>query len=192
MLEDVTFERGINAFLLKNWLMERFGMDGLRNVMGKISTGARAMLEDPVLNKWYPVSEVREVFETIHNLYAEDNPGILVEYGRFAAERSLKGFLRYLARLLTIEQLTKRMGAFWKQYHQGGFISAGKVEEKGDSRTITVTVSGYSMGISGCRVITGYLEGLIPMANVRDVEVKEKTCIHRGDRTCSWEVRWKK
>ncbi len=160
--------------------------------MGRIGAESKAMLEDPVLNRWYPVSQVREVFDSIYNLYEKDHPGILIEYGRFAAERSLKGFLRYLARLLTIEQLTKRMGAFWKQYHQGGSISAGKVEEEGNSRTITVMVSGYDLGIPGCQVITGYLEGLIPMANVKDVKVTEKTCIHRGDRACSWEASWKK
>lgn len=165
-------------------------MEGLRNVMGKIGDRSRTMLEDPVLNEWYPVSLVKEVFETIHDLYDPNCPGILVEYGRFAAERSLKGFLRYLTRLLTIEQLTKRMAAFWKQYHQGGSINAGKVEKEGDLKIITVTVKGFNLGLPGCQVITGYLEGLIPMTKVTDVKVEEKTCVYRGDHACSWKVSW--
>jgi predicted hydrocarbon binding protein len=189
-MSKVTHERGINGVLIKNWLKERFGTQGLDAINHKLSPKASGMLQDPVMSDWYPAELVAEIFKAIEYEYKDRYPDILVEYGRYAADKSVKGFLRYLARLITIETLTKRMMAFWKQYHKGGSISAGEFAEAPGRKMTVVTVEGFEFGPPGCEVIQGYLEALIPFANVKDVKVKEKTCIYKGDLQCSWEVSW--
>lgn len=189
-MTKVTHERGINGVLIKNWLKERFGTQGLDIINGKLSTNASVMLLEPVMSDWYPAGLVAEIFTTIGNEYKDKYPDILVEYGRYAANQSVKGFLRYLARLITIETLTKRMMAFWKQYHKGGSISAGAFSEAQGREKTLITVEGFELGSSGCEVIQGYLEALIPFANVKGVKVKENTCIYQGNSQCSWEVSW--
>jgi predicted hydrocarbon binding protein len=190
-MNEVTHDRGVNAVLMKSWLLERFGAEGLAKVGEKLSPQAAEMLQKPVPGDWYPIQLVSEIYNAIFEEYDSSHPGILTDYGRFAADRSVKGFLRYLARLMTMESLIKRMSAFWKQYHKGGGISAGEFCEDGDLKTTLITVAGFKLGVPGCQAIKGYIEGLIPLAKVKDVEVVEKSCIYRGDGSCTWLASWR-
>ncbi len=192
-MEDVTTHmRGVNAVFLKKWLLERFGEETLNQVSAKISPQAREMLENPVSDKWYSTSLTKEIYKIIDGELSPKHPDALSDFGRFSADRSIRGFLRYLTRFLTVQQLFKRAQAFWKSYNKGGGIETGPmIDENGREKT-TVFIRGSSgVGSPGCKVLGGYIEVLIAQTGVRDIAVEKKTCTHRGDKVCSWEVSWK-
>ncbi|NLI97391.1 hypothetical protein GX441_01880 [bacterium] len=189
-MSKVTHERGVNAVLVKNWLSDRFGSEGLEKILAKLGFDARAMISEPKASEWYPAALMEEVYKVIDEELGRRYPEILVDYGRYAADKSVKGFLRYLTRLINIEMLIKRMPAFWKQYHKGGNIDAGEVSDTPDRQSTIISVDGFELGPAGCQAIRGYIEGILPMANVRDVKVKEKSCIYKGDESCTWQASW--
>jgi len=186
-MKAIIREKGVNAFLIRLWLKENYGESGLANMIARLSQDSKEMLIAPVSSEWYPVVLLKETYSAMSDAYGTSK---LTEYGRFAAEHSLKGFLRYLTRFLSMQQLIKRMGAFWKQYHKGGGISAGEVYLNGDRKEVTVTVRARELGKAGCDVIQGYLEGLIPLTKVTDPRIQKQTCIHKGDEVCTWLVSW--
>ncbi len=191
-MEDIsTHIRGVNAALAKKWLLERFGEETFSKICEKISPEACQMLRDPDPNEWYVVSLTREVYEAIDQELGRANPLVLEEFGRFEVEQSVKGFLRYLARFLTVQQLFNRAKAFWKSFNRGGGIDTGPVIEEGDRKKSTVFIRGSRIGSSGCRVLEGYIEHLIARTGVHDIKVAKKACVNKGDNVCSWEVSWK-
>lgn len=191
-MEDITTHmRGTNAVFLKKWLSDRYGEETLAQILAVIGPLAREMLESPDPNKWYATSLTKEVYEVLDNKLSPENPDALVDFGRFSAELSIKGFLRYLTRLLTVQQLFKRAKAFWKSYNRGGSIETDTITEEAGRKKTTVYVRGTSdIGPPGCKVLQGYIEVLISRTGVHDIVVDKKSCIHKGDKTCSWEVSW--
>lgn len=148
------------------------------------------MLSEPVPADWYPVHLMKEVYQAVDDEFTSDDPDSLIKMGRFVAEASIKGFLRYLARLLTVEQLIKRVGRFWKHYHKGGSIEAEEYKDEQGRKKGVVRIYGYPGGEAGCKAIQGYIEAILAIAGARELRVEKKTCIHKGDDYCSWDISW--
>ncbi|MBN2378742.1 hypothetical protein JXM67_02935 [candidate division WOR-3 bacterium] len=182
--------RGINAVLIRKWLLQRFGEETFDKISSKISLEARNMLKNTVSNEWYPIALTTEIYKVIDDELSPEYPDVMKEYGRFSAEQSVKGFLRYLTRLLTVQQLTKRAQAFWKNYNKGGSIEAGAVTEENGRKKAIVTIRGLSTGDSGRKVLDGFLEVLISQTGVRNIEVKNKSGIPPRNKVLHWVVSW--
>jgi len=192
MLIPIILEHGVNLVLVSMWLKERSGEEGFNEIKNKLSPKTCEDIENPSPGEWYPVSCMREIFDAVAAEFCPRYPDALVDYGRFAAEKSVKGFLRYLTRFLSMNQLIKRMGAFWKQYHKGGSLTAGEVTEENGRRKVLVTVQSSELGTNACQVIHGYLHGVIPLTNVSNIKIEKLTCVHKGNDSCSWLVSWDK
>jgi predicted hydrocarbon binding protein len=190
-MEDIsTHMRGVNSILLRKWLLQRFGEETLDKINAKISPEACKMLKNPVPNEWYPSSLTKEIYEIIDDELSPEYPDALRDFGRFSAEQSIRGFLRFLTRFLTVPQLFKRAQAFWKSYNKGGSIETGAVTEEGGRKRSTVIIRGSGVGAPGCKVLEGFIEVLMAQTGAHNIEVEKKTCIHKGDKVCSWEVSW--
>lgn len=187
---EVTHERGVNAGLIKAWLEIKQGEGALDAIAARISPDARGMLTNPATNRWYPVALIREIYQAVHDEFAADDPRVLVDYGRFAADRSATGLLRYLMKLIDMDKIIKRMGTFWKHYHKGGKITAGELVEVDGRKKRVVTIHGYDATPPGCLIQEGYFESISVRAGARNVRIEKKECIHKGDEACSWEVSW--
>lgn len=189
MEDAVTHEKGVEAALIKSWLELRHSSD-VAKIQQKLSPEARDMLTSPDGNQWYPLELMKEVYAAIYDVTKDKNPRAIVDYGRFSAERSASGLLRFLMKFIDMDQLIKRMKAFWKHYHMGGKITAsGLVEEAGRKKRI-VSYHGYDAGEAACLAPLGYLKTIAERAGAKNVEVAEKTCIYKGDDVCSWEISW--
>ncbi|NLI97397.1 hypothetical protein GX441_01910 [bacterium] len=191
-MEDIsTHIRGVNAVLIRKWLSERFGQDTLDKICSKISPQACAMLREPDPNEWYPVSLTKEAYEAIDLELGATYPEALHDFGNYEVEQSVKGFLSFLAKFLTVQQLFKRAKAFWKSFNRGGGIETDPVVEEAGRKKSTVYILGSRIGQAGCKVLEGYIELLIAQTGVHDVKVVKKKCVNKGDTVCSWEVSWK-
>jgi hypothetical protein len=191
IVEDVTTHmKGINAALIRKWLLQRFGEEALNKICTKISPEACDMLQNAVSNEWYPVALTADIYQAIDEELSHEYPDVLADYGRFSADQSVKGFLRYLTRLLTVQQLIKRAQAFWKNYNKGGSIEASAVTEENGRKKTTVTIRGLGTGDSGRKVLDGFLEVLISQTGVRNVKVEKNPCIPEAEKLWCWEVSW--
>jgi|GEM_PF-1317715 len=190
MTELSTHERGITASLAKKWILENYGKEGLKRVLTRLDQEAQKMLSEPVPHEWYLLETMKLIYKAIDDEFSGEDPDALRKMGRFIARSSVKGFLKYLARLLTIEQLIKRVGRFWKHYHKGGGIESEKLPNEGGRRRGLVRISGYPAGISGCKAMEGYIEAILEIAGAKDLLVEKKTCLNKGDEVCTWSLDW--
>ncbi|MBD3286481.1 hypothetical protein GF359_07960 [candidate division WOR-3 bacterium] len=190
-MEDLsTHERGITASLAKKWILENYGKQGLGRILSRLGPEAAGMLSEPAPAEWYPIGLVKEIYSAIDDEFSGNDAQTLFEMGRFVAESSVKGFLRYLARMLTIEQLIKRVGRFWKHYHKGGSIESEQMPDEGGRKKGLVRIFGYQAGNAGCKAMEGYIHEILEIAGARDLKVKKTTCLNRGDEVCTWSLDW--
>ncbi len=159
----------------------------MRASLGK---DAGEMFDRPDTNAWYPVSLMKEFYGAVDRLYSEKDPGILVKMGRFVAEESSRGFLRYLTRLISVSTLVSRIGAFWKHYHKGGGIDAQMLAESEGRKRGRVTVYGYPTGKGGRSAMQGYIEVMIEIAGGRSLECSVEGDRDNGEDTFSWILSW--
>ncbi|MBN2378737.1 hypothetical protein JXM67_02910 [candidate division WOR-3 bacterium] len=189
-MEDVvTHEKGVEAVLIKSWLEQYYSSD-MEEIIDKLSPDARDMITSPAANQWYPLELMKEVYTVIYEVTKEKDPKAIVDYGRFSAERSASGLLRFLMKFIDMNKLIERMKAFWKHYHKGGKITASELVEEAGRKKRIVAYHGYDAGQAACLAPLGYLKAIAERAGAKNVKVLEKTCIHKGDKVCSWEVSW--
>ncbi|NLI97396.1 hypothetical protein GX441_01905 [bacterium] len=190
-MEDVvTHEKGVELFEIKAWLDKRYTPSDMEKISAKLSPEARNILLAPVGNEWYPIELVREIYNTIHEVLKDKDPRALVDYGRFSAEESTSGLLKFLMKFIDMDAVIKRMKAFWKHYHKGGKITSSELlEEKGRKKRI-ISFHGYDAGEPACLAPEGYLAVIGQRAGGKNVKVVKRECIHKGDDMCSWEVSW--
>lgn len=188
----MTYDRGSTAVLTRDWLKERFGEEGLEKVAGKLSAEARDMLVNTHSNEWYPTPLIKEIYKAISGEYAGKNPDIMYDCGRYCAEKSATGILRFLMKNISIENLFKRTKSFWKHFNKGGGAEAVKLEEEGAVKKIKFILYEYDAGVPGCQTMHGFIEGIAKMSDskAKDVRVEKKECLHKEDGYCSWEISW--
>ncbi|NLI97395.1 hypothetical protein GX441_01900 [bacterium] len=188
----MTYDRGSTAVLTRDWLKERFGDEGFQKIAGKLSADARNMLLNTHSNAWYPTPLIKEVYKAVSDEYAGKNPDIMYDCGRYCAEKSATGILRFLMKNMTIENLFKRTKSFWKHFNKGGGAEATMLESEGSGKKLKFTIYEYDAGVPGCQTMQGFIEGIAKMSDSRakDVRVEKKDCLYNGDGYCSWIISW--
>lgn len=181
-------DRGLHSRYARMWLLRRFGEDGLRRVLVRLSPQAKRMMENPVPHAWYPSTLNGEVYQAIESEFSEHHPDVLLSLGRFIAQRSISGFLNFLVRLSSVKTIIKRIEAIWHRYHDGGKAEARITKQQGKHKEGLLIIRGYDAGPQWCQTITGFTEAMINSTGARNVKVEKKDCIHQGNDTCSWYI----
>ena len=190
MKDVATHDRGVTPVFVKSWLEERHQRSDIEKIHKKLSPEAYNMITSPVGSTWYPLELIREIFNAIFDVLGEKDPRVLADYGYYAAERSITVFLRFLMKLIDTDKMVKRIGAFWKFYHNGGKMTAGELIQKSGHKERIISCYGYDAGEPFCLVFEGYARALTERAGGKNVLITKKNCIYKGDDCCSWLVSW--
>jgi len=191
MEDTVTHDKGVEVFQIKDWLQQRYSPLEVEKVIQMLCPDARDMFTSPVANQWYSLELIRELYAAIFDVLKDKDPRALVDYGRFSAEQSSSGLLKFLMKFIDMDTVIKRMKTFWKHYHKGGKITASELVEENGRKKRIISFQGYDAGEAACLSPEGYLTVIAQRAGAKNVIVRKKTCIHKGDDVCSWEVSWK-
>lgn len=191
MKEEVYFEKGITPSLFRKFLVDNYGSTVIEGIVAQMSPQAQAMTMEPDANSWYPVSLMREFYDTIARELEPQEPEILTRMGRFVADESAKGVLRYLTRLISVPTLISRMGAFWRNYHKGGGIQAEIIRKTPDLQQGVLTIFGYPAGPHGRKAMQGYIEATLERAGARDPSFEPNPDKDNSLDTYSWLLSWR-
>ncbi len=190
MEDTVTHDKGVEVFQIRDWLKQRASPEEMERIQEKLSPAAREMFSSPVVSEWYPVELIGELYTAIYDVFKDKDPRALVDYGRFSAEQSSSGLLKFLMKFIDMDTVIKRMKAFWKHYHKGGKITASDLAEEAGRKKRIIYFHGYDAGEAACLSPEGYLTVIAQRSGAKNVTVAKMGCIHKGDGVCSWEVSW--
>lgn len=184
------YEKGGTVILTKKWLIEKFGEEAVSEILSKLGDETRDMFEFPDNGKWYSQRLIRELYEAIDSQFSKGDPDFFRDFGRYDADTSTKGPLRFLLRMSSGKQLLKRSKAFMKHYFKGTTLDIEDyVEEEGHCEVILV-LNDFDEGRPGCRIMEGYYQTVFTKAGCKNMVVEKKTCIHEGDNRCAWRLSW--
>jgi len=184
-------DRGITFRHTLKWIEECYGSEGQKRVFSRFDNDVKRLIEKPIPHAWYPVEYSRQMFAAINIEFCRKDPDLLLELGRYVAQSGINGFLKYLVRLVSVEKIIERASSIWHRYHNSGSIKIAEVSKTQDQKKALVVVSDYDAGQVWCRIMTGYIERMVSSTGAKNVTVEKKDCIHNGNETCSWLVRWK-
>jgi len=184
------FEKGGTIILTKKWLTEKFGDEGIARVLSKLNGETLDMFKFPDNGRWYSQRLIRELYEVIDSQFAQGDPDFFSDFGRYDADTSTKGPLRFLLRMASGKQLLKRSKAFMKHYFKGTTLDIEDyIEEEGHCEVILV-LNNFDEGRPGCRIMEGYYRTVFTKAGCKNMVVEKMTCIHEGDDRCAWKLSW--
>jgi len=183
-------DRGVLPRYVRLWIVYRFGEKGLARVLDRLGPQTKAMLTKPVPHEWYPVSLTKELYRAVDVEFSTAHPDALHSLGSFIADHSVRGFLKYLARLVSMQKVLARVGLIWRRYHDGGSVETS-ILKKDDARVEGIlTIKDYDAGQVWCKLMDAYLETFAASTGAKNVKVEKKDCIHTGDDVCSWHISW--
>jgi len=107
--------------------------------------------------------------------------------GREAASDAVKGIYRFFAMVLTPTALLTRGGQMWRALYNRGEL---RVEEQ-TSGGARISLPDFPSEVAGCSRMTGWIERMAQLTNVKDLKVEQTRCFAKGAPCCEWRITWK-
>lgn len=160
--------------------------DQFRRAIAALPESDRVIVGQPIL----PSQKVSEfVLNRLTVEAARAKGEVLESFARRAGEAELKaavGIYRFFTFVLTPTAIVKKAATIWSTIHSHGSLT---VTESGEGRA-GLRLSDYPSEEAHCARLTGWMEGLGLMTNVRNTKVIHGRCMTRGDDACEWLVTW--
>jgi predicted hydrocarbon binding protein len=110
-----------------------------------------------------------------------------VQMGRATAQMDLTGIYRAALSPGDPQNTLRNFTGLWRNYCDTG---VSRLEMDGP-RAARITVREFE-GVSRemCKIVGGYIEGLVVVAGGKGEVVRKTSCLLDGDGACSWTISW--
>jgi len=167
---------------------ERFGENGLREVLARLDPEDRARVEAGVLvSSWYPFRLMLSVMRETHAVYGASLPHLYREMGRASADYSLTTIYKIFVRIGSPQFTLGKAARVFQSYYDTGTMEA-IVNERG--HTVLELRDFGEPAPEFCERLMGWLERTLELTGGRDLKGAHPRCRHRGDPTCQFEGYW--
>ena len=172
------------------YVRDRWGDAAVARVAAAVPEPARKFLVDaaPLTFAWYPFGVMMDIDRAIVDGPMAGEIGRMVEFGSAIAKHDLPMLYKVLFKVGSPSFIVKRLNIVAKQYIRDSTISSSIV---GDGHA-TVTQGGRRFPMYFCTYgVSGWFHAALELSGGKQPTVEHVGCLHRGDRACTWELRWK-
>lgn len=170
---------GIKFSSRRDFVRERFGESTWELVINRLSTEDRERVASADPGAWYDVRMLERVMMAIHQqLQADDS--LLMEIGRFDADRELSGVHRWYLRLMRPSFAIRHMNMYWRRSHDTGTwrSSLNGSEVKAELRDWAV------VNRVMCITMLGYLGRTLELFGGKVTQLAHPECRANGHPAC--------
>jgi predicted hydrocarbon binding protein len=177
-----------SAFVaLKSFVTRRFGYEGWKRYLGRIEPRERRDIEMPSAKEWYDLNVWVGSLQVLKDVFGEELPEVVFEFGRHEAERDLSTWQRLFLRMANPAYVIEKATEYWRKFCDFG---RWEVERKGNNAAVA-TLTGVPVADAlYCEELTGYLKHLFELVGAKNVKVEHSRCRSRGDDDCVWNGSW--
>jgi len=181
--------KGLSMVHLRQFIVERFGEDGLARVLAALPADQASFLNSPFAHEWYPLRNHALVEAKAMEVLYDGDYSKSKEFARYDAALQIGSVYRVILRVLDPGFLIKKSGSLWKQTMSGGRCD---VESTGPS-SCRLKLSGYDQVHEVmCFDWQGTVEGMLKICGAKESVVTHPECRFHGAPHCLYDISWKK
>lgn len=181
--------KGLSMVHMHQFLVERFGEEGLGRVLAALPPEQAQFLRSPKAKEWYPLRNHALIEAKVMEVLYGGDLSRSKEFARYDAALQIGNVFKLLLRVLDPGFLIKKSGSLWSQSMSGGRC---EVESTGPS-SCRMKLSGYDQVHEVmCHDWQGTVEGMLTVCGAKETTVTHPECRFHGAPHCLYEIRWKK
>jgi predicted hydrocarbon binding protein len=170
----------------KQFLLETLGEEGFAAFIAKLTPRTRGYVKTPLASSWCEFESLIELDRAIHNELKSRFPNVLALIGAASAELGIGRIYKSLDSE-SLVQFLEGNAMFHDQYQKFGNVQFEKTPT--GARMIYSNYPVYSPIF--CASAFGYFQESILRHGGTDPSVTETKCQCHGDKTCTFEMKWR-
>ena len=180
--------KGVGFVNVRAFTEERFGgVKGWGAVVERLVAADRRELEGLLPVGWYSLGLYARLIRALDHVHGYGDLALVVQLGRFEAERDLTTIHRVLLRVANPAYLLEKNADYWRRFHDTG---VWVVERQGPTRVRAFLDHWGVVDAALCREVVGYLGRAWELVGAKNVRVDHARCRARGDDRCEFLGRW--
>ncbi len=179
--------KGVAFANVRSFALERFGADGWEAVLQPLAPADREALLGFVPVGWYSLPLYARLIRTLDEVHGYGDLALVVQLGRFEAERDLTTIHRMFLRLANPAYAVEKLGEYWRRFHDTGDWDLTRENES--------HVTGYldnwgCVDNALCRELVGYMGRMLELVGAKNVILEHPRCRALGADRCFFRCRW--
>jgi hypothetical protein len=127
------------------------------------------------------------LIHAIDEVHGAGDLGLVVQLGRFEAERDVTTIYRIMFRLVNPGTVVQKTTDYWRKFHDTG---SWEMMRQG-SQEIQGVLTGWGVVDHAlCRELVGYFSRVLELVGAQGVIVEHPECRARGYTRCFFRARW--
>jgi hypothetical protein len=179
--------KGIGFVNVKAFTEERFGPTGWDAALQQLVSSDRRELEGIVSVGWYSLSLYARLIRAVDRVHGYGDLSLVVQLGRFEAERDLTTVQRLFLRLANPAFILEKTGEYWRRFHDTGHWV---IERQAPTRVRAFLDDWGYADVALCREVVGYVSRAFELVGAKNVRMDHSRCRGRGEARCEFLGRW--
>jgi predicted hydrocarbon binding protein len=179
--------KGIGFANVRAFVEERYGSGSWNKVLGELVAADRRELEGIVPVGWYSLALYARLIRAVDQVFGYGDLSLVVQIGRFEAERDLTTIHRIFLRLASPAFMLEKQADYWRRFHDTGQW----VVQRDAERRVTAYLDDWGyVDPALCREVVGYVTRSFELIGAKNVRMEHSQCRGRGDPRCVFLGRW--
>lgn len=171
----------------QRFVVDQFGDDGWRAVLGALPKADTDTLAGVVSVGWYDIGLYDRVHEAIRDVLGVRDAHVMDRLGRYCAEHDLTTVHRVFFRMANPAFLIEKHADYWRRYQDSGDWTIVRERET----RARATLAGWgSKSEASCARLASYVARMVELIGQKNVRVTRPKCRARGDAVCELVIEW--
>ncbi len=195
--------RGTFYSALRVFLRERFGPQAWEELLDCLEPQDRADADSAVSIAWTDLYLRMRVAAVVVRKFGarllgddladddervwESGKALLMEFGRFEAEKDLTTTQRVFLRMANPAYVLEKAGQYWSRFYDWGGL---RIERKSKTHAIATLLDSAVVDELFCIHFCAYVKRMFELVGAKDVQVEHLECLAQGDSACVYDVQW--
>jgi len=180
--------KGVGFVNVRAFAEERFGgAPAWVAVREQLVSADRRELDAVLPIGWYSLALYARLIRAVDQVHGYGDLSLVVQLGRFEAERDLTTIQRLFLRLANPAFMLEKTGDYWRRFHDSGHWT---IEREGDMRVRAFIDDWGVADVALCRELVGYVSRLWELVGAKNPRMDHIRCRGRGDARCEFLGRW--
>jgi predicted hydrocarbon binding protein len=179
--------KGISFHNVRTFTLERYALDGWVSVLAQLMPEDRRELDEMVPVGWYSLALYARLIRALDQVHGAEDLALVVQLGRFEAERDLTTIQRAFLRMANPAFLLEKSAEYWRRFHDTG---QWVIEREGAAR-VRAYLDGWGVVDSAlCRELVGYVSRAFELVGAKNVRMDHTQCRSLGSERCLFLGSW--